>query len=347
MTGATGSADFPCTPGAFDTVRNAEVISGWLAKMSPDLTTLLASTYFDGSSGDFPYDVAIGTTGDVFITGHSGSSDLPTTPGAYDPTYNGSGPFNVGDDVFVSRFSPDLTALVASTFVGGNAWEMGTRVVCDGRGNVLVAGEVFSTDFPVASFAYSRTLRGTVDAFVCRLDEGLTTLQASTYLGGSMSDYFGRGLAVDPAGNVDVVGTTESSDFPTTEGVYDRTYNGAADWFICRLDPWLSDVSPVEVPSPPTEATSRLSLSVEPNPFRAHTTIHFDLAAPTPVSLRVFDASGRRVRSLLGGGVLPPGRHEVVWDATDDARREVAPGTYLCRIVTLNGSETRRLVLIR
>lgn len=346
MTGATRSGDFPHTPGAFDTVRTAEDISGWVARMSPDLTTLLASTFFDGSSGDFPHDLALGATGDVFITGHGGSPDMPTTPGAYDRTYNGSGPFNEGDDVFVSRFSPDLTTLVASTFVGGSGWEMGARIARDGQGGVLVAGDVLSADFPVAPFAYSRTLRGTVDAFVCRLDEGLTQLVTSTYLGGSMSDYFGRALAVGPTGNVDVIGVTDAADFPTTEGAWDRVYNGAEDWFVCRLDPWLSDGSPVDVPPPPAQETPRPSLRAEPNPFHGATRIRFALEEAAPVRVTVHDVAGREV-ARLAHGPLSAGPRALVWDGRDAAGRRVPPGAYLVRLAGPGRAESLRVVRIR
>jgi hypothetical protein len=84
-----------------------------------------------------------------------------------------------------------------------------------------------------------------------------------------------------------------------------------------------------------------------PNPFNPHTTIAFEFPKRESVTLRVFDLSGRLVRSLITAELHTPGRHEVVWNGRDDSGRQVASGTYFYRLETGNYSETKRMALIK
>lgn len=83
------------------------------------------------------------------------------------------------------------------------------------------------------------------DAFISKLSSDLTSLIASTYLGGYYRD-IARSIALDPGGNIYVAGETRSSNFPTTPGSYDPSYNGdfnisyTYDAFVSKLDSNLS-----------------------------------------------------------------------------------------------------------
>jgi len=83
-----------------------------------------------------------------------------------------------------------------------------------------------------------------------------------------------------------------------------------------------------------------------PNPFRSETSVRFSLTRTGPVELRVLDASGRFIRTLVRGD-LPMGSHAVVWDGLDFTGRAVAAGVYFVRIETENVRSGRSLVLIR
>jgi flagellar hook assembly protein FlgD len=86
--------------------------------------------------------------------------------------------------------------------------------------------------------------------------------------------------------------------------------------------------------------------TIYPNPFNPRTTIAFELAEAATIELAVFDLRGRIVR-VLESGPLPIGRHQTIWDGQDDKGRAVPTGTYVCRLNTPQGSQTKKLTLAR
>ena len=260
ITGWTASSDFPTTPGAYREDSSGGFYDAFISRFDSNLTTLSASTFFGGSNWDFGYFLMLDNVGSVYMTGHTASPDLPSTPGAYDDTYNGAGVEGVDDDAFVAKFNADLTLLSASTFLGGSGWEIGSGMDLDGNGNVLVAGFTDSTDFPTTAGAFQSRYRGLGlrSGFVTRLAPDLASVGASTYLGGS-GGHDMNSVALSDNGHVYVVGCTDSVDFPTTAGAYDEVYNGGvSEWagedrggdiVVSRLDGLLSaDCNANEIP---------------------------------------------------------------------------------------------------
>ncbi|HHT9112603.1 MAG TPA: DUF7948 domain-containing protein [Candidatus Wunengus sp. YC65] len=238
VTGITRSTDFPTTSAAYDSSSNGEGSDDvFVSKLNSGLTSLLASTYLGGSGSDYGYSLALDTSGNVYVTGGTYSSDFPTTSEAYDTS------FNSVYDVFVSKLDGELTNLLACTFLGGSDTEHGYFLTLDVSGNVYVAGVTRSSDFPTTSGAYDTSFNGVADAFVSKLNSGLASLLASTYLGGSGND-LGNFLAFDASGNVYVTGYTLSTDFPTTSGAYDTSSNGdgADDVFVSKLSSGLTSL---------------------------------------------------------------------------------------------------------
>ncbi len=84
-----------------------------------------------------------------------------------------------------------------------------------------------------------------------------------------------------------------------------------------------------------------------PNPFGAQTTIAFDLARRERVTLRIYDVTGRLVRTLADGSELEAGGHRVEWNGRDEGGAQLVAGLYFCRLVAGPASETRRMVLAR
>jgi hypothetical protein len=115
----------------------------------------------------------------------------------------------------------------------------------DESGVVTVAGWVTSPDFPTTPGAYNTTHNGPVDGrdvYVSKLDATLSTLLASTFLGGALSNEGANTLSLGGSGMVTVAGFTESTDYPTTPGAFDTSYNGFGDGFVTRLNSNLSEL---------------------------------------------------------------------------------------------------------
>nr|MDT0663329.1 SBBP repeat-containing protein [Micromonospora sp. DSM 115978] len=134
-----------------------------------------------------------------------------------------------------------------STFLGGFGNQAGTAIAVDAAGSAYVTGRTQSPTFPTTAGAFDRTgsVNSDLDAFVAKLNPAGTGLVYSTFLGGSNFDW-GRDLAIDAAGNAYVTGQTKSSNFPTTNGAYDRTFNVGTcprcgidqyDAFLTKLNP--------------------------------------------------------------------------------------------------------------
>jgi len=83
-----------------------------------------------------------------------------------------------------------------------------------------------------------------------------------------------------------------------------------------------------------------------PNPFNPSTTISIALPNDSPVTLELFDISGRKVRTLVSGN-LTAGFHDFVWDGRSDARQQVSSGVYLYRVTAGNFLQTRKMMLMR
>ena len=159
------------------------------------------------------------STAQAYITGEAGSGDFPTTPGAYDPSFNG------GQDVFVVKLSASGDSLGFATFLGGNSSEFGNAIAIDTTGRAYVAGDTSSSDFPVSASAFDTSLGGFSDAFLARLAADGHALEYATFVGGAASEQ-GNDLAVDATGRMYLTGFTTSSDFPTTPGAFDTSYGG-------------------------------------------------------------------------------------------------------------------------
>jgi hypothetical protein len=125
-----------------------------------------------------------------------------------------------------------------ATYLGGSSANLGTGIAVDSVGNAYVVGSTFSTDFPTQNPYQGSNNSGSAlrNAFVTKLDPTGSTLIYSTYLGGSYDDE-GYGIAVDSLGAAYVVGTTASSNFPTTGGAFQTSEPGFVNAFATKLSP--------------------------------------------------------------------------------------------------------------
>jgi hypothetical protein len=234
VTGYTDSSNFPTTAGAYDTSHHGES-DVFVSVLDPTLSNLLYSTFLGRSDEEVGLAIALDGAGNAYLTGWTGSSDFPTTAGAYDTGFDGG-----FDDVFVSVLDPTLSNLLYSTFLGGSSGDYGYGIALDGAGNAYVAGDTYSSGFPTTARAHDGSYNGDRDVFVSVLDPTLSNLLHSTFLGGSTREY-GTTITLDGAGNAYVTGHTLSSNFPTTAGAYDGYYSGSDDAFVSVLRPKWSE----------------------------------------------------------------------------------------------------------
>jgi hypothetical protein len=181
--------------------------------------TVTYSTYVSGSSFDIVNWSAIDNAGNQYLTGMACSGDFPVSSNPYQSTPGG------GCDAFVTVLNPSGTALIYSTYLGGNLFDQANGIAVDGSGAAYVVGET-AGDFPIApANAFQSTDPGLpIEGFVAKLSSDGSTLVYSSYLGGSSVPAPGFqdrafGVAV-PRGcasncNAYVVGQTPACDFPT------------------------------------------------------------------------------------------------------------------------------------
>jgi hypothetical protein len=232
VTGITNSADFPSTPGAFDTTRTT---AGFVTKLSPDGSSLVYSTFIDGAT--IGEGIAVDAAGNAVVAGQA-VAGLPTTPGAFDESFNGG---SLGQDAFVTKLNLSGSGLVYSTYLGGSSvrnnqqGESAREVALDPSGNAYVTGYTDAFDFPVTPGAYKTVNGDLLEGFVTKLNPTGSTLVYSTFLGGSLADY-GTGIAVGGSGNAYVTGQTVSTDFPVTPGAYlSAKWARSTDAYLTKL----------------------------------------------------------------------------------------------------------------
>jgi len=226
VTGGTTSADFPTVNPLQPNL--AGFGNAFVARLSPDGSSLIFSTYLGGRYADNGFSIAVDApTGDVLITGRTGSPNFPTAY-AFQPTFGGG-----LDNAFVARLTADGSALIFSTYLGGGN-DSGNGIALDpSTGDVVVTGDTNSPNFPVAN-ALQPTNHGGYDAFVARLRADGSALVFSTFLGGSDDDG-GTGITVDPStGDVLIAGATRSRNFPTANPLQPNNH-GFDNAFVARL----------------------------------------------------------------------------------------------------------------
>ncbi len=198
---------------------------------------LVYSTYLGGLNQEKGSSIAADARGNAYLTGSTNSPDFPTSGIPPQPTLKGD------YDVFVSKLNSTGSALIYSTYLGGNDLDRGWGIAVDGSGNAYVTGETrgnFPLSNPIQALkggGACKDGRFTVDctdAFVAKLNSTGSALVFSTFLGGKGEDV-GYGIAVDPARNVHVTGYTYAKNFPTMNA-FQPALKGSNDVFVTKLD---------------------------------------------------------------------------------------------------------------
>jgi hypothetical protein len=188
------------TAGAFQTVPKSASNPQFVVKVNGSGSVVYA-TYLGGSGTDSPGGIAVDGGGNVYITGQTFSNDFPTL-NAFQPT------IAVAPDAYITALNATGTALLYSTYWGGNGDDGGSSIAIDAAGNAYIAGQTYSSNFPTVS-PFQGSLVGITDAFVIKLTpQGTPTY--STYLGGSSNSIVPgptvSGIAADAYGSAYVAG---------------------------------------------------------------------------------------------------------------------------------------------
>jgi hypothetical protein len=185
---------------------------------------LVFSSYLGGTGEDAVHAVAVDSGGQIYVTGYTDSTFFPAQS-ALQPYAPGGG------DSFVTKISSDGSTLIYSTYLGGSMQDVSSAIAVDAAGSAYIAGQTFSTDFPLAA-AFRNVNYGLGDAFVTKLS-ATGTLIYSTYLGGMAAD-IATGIAVDSNGYAYVAGQTYSITFPLQLS-YQSSLKGYADAFVTKF----------------------------------------------------------------------------------------------------------------
>jgi photosystem II stability/assembly factor-like uncharacterized protein len=258
ITGYTYSTSFPTTPGAFQPTLQGNA-NAFVTKLSPDGNSLVYSTLLgaaDSSGSDSSpscnsqcitraSDIALDAAGNAYVTGETSSGRFPTTANAFKTvksddkcSFSGSSSFFPCTEAFVSKLNSAGSALIYSTFLGGNGNDSGAGIKVDAGGNAYVVGTTVASDFPVQNALYGSAFGGQGDAFLAKLNAPGSALLFSTYLGGNSRE-IGKAIDLDAAGNVYISGETGSTDLPTTAAVFQgkslqsylyKSTDGGASW---------------------------------------------------------------------------------------------------------------------
>ena len=235
VTGRTESNNFPTTPGAFQTTSGGGIADAFVTKLNATGSNLVYSTRLGGSNSEFGgTNVAADADGNAYVIGYTESANFPTTPGAFQTTFGGG-----SVDAYIVKLNPSGSALVYSTYLGGQNSEIGSGIALDANNQVYITGGTSSTNFPTTPGAFQTTFRGGfLDVFVAKLNSTGSALIYSTYIGGSgnlVNGDLARAIAIDSAGNAYVAGETTSADFPTANP-FQLFRGGGCDAFVLKLN---------------------------------------------------------------------------------------------------------------
>ncbi len=257
--GLTESTDFPVSGAAQPASGGGR--DGTVVKISSSGGQVLFSTYLGGGSQDEIRGIDRGPDGSIYLTGFTGSDDFPVTAGA--TVFDREG----YENAFLSRLSSSGNQLLYSTYLGGGGqtWAFAVRVGDDGQ--AYLAGFTNSNDFPTVSPLKAAKAPGTSDGFIAVFssDDPPSVLFSSSF-GGDTGDPSSSSedisdLDVDGAGNIYLVGRTNSTDFPVRDAVQ-ATYGGTDDGFLTILEPTRVALS-VGTASAPPGSTAIVPVRIE------------------------------------------------------------------------------------
>lgn len=188
---------------------------------------LVYSTYVGNTGVDAINGIVQDNAGNIWAAGSTETEDLPEISGSYDTKFNGS------VDGIVIRYSPQLQTMLSLSYIGGGGDDIINAITIDFNGGIFIGGETSSSNFPLST-SWKDAYKAGTDGFVAKLSSNGTQLVYSTYLPGALEDRV-LAIAARPTGELLVGGITNSSDFPTDNGAYQRLKKANYDGFMMEF----------------------------------------------------------------------------------------------------------------
>lgn len=189
---------------------------------------LMYSTYIGGAGADEATGIAVDSVGFAYVMGFTQSTNFPTSVGAYKTASQGN------TDAFVTKISQTGSGFIFSTYLGGNGADNPTSIKLSKTGEIWLCGTTQSANFPVQNSA--RSFQNGRDIFLSKLSPDGSSLLYSTLIGGSGDDQ-GQALDIDSSGNIVLVGSSKSSNYPITTNATQTVLKGNENAIITKLSP--------------------------------------------------------------------------------------------------------------
>jgi gliding motility-associated-like protein len=229
ISGCTFSTNFPVTAGCLqNTIGGAQ--DACFAKFKPNLTSLVFSSYLGGTGYDGIYNIALDDNNNMYVTGGTESSDFPITSGALHTSTQGP------VDGFISLISSNGSNLMASTYLGTDAYDQCYFIQLDKQGKVYVYGQTEGA-YPVTAGVYSNAGSG---QFIHCLNANLSSTMFSTVIGSGDGnpDIVPSAFLVDVCGNIYLSGwagfkaINSTNGLPVTSNAFLSTTDGKDFYFM-------------------------------------------------------------------------------------------------------------------
>ena len=239
IVGTSSSLNFPTTAGTIkptllpSTAANQYWNDAFVTKVNPAGTAIVYSTYFGGRNGsEAGTGAAVDQNGNVLFSGTTTANDLPTV-NAYQSAFGGT------DDAFAAKLNSTGSAIIYSTYLGGNNTDLGGKVALNQlTGDAIFAGISSSPNFPTTAGAYKQKLCDSpqtcsgifyTGSYVVKLSATGSALYSTLF------DMAVNDVALDAGDNATVGGTAGS--LPSTPGAFQPASSGGVEGFIAKLNP--------------------------------------------------------------------------------------------------------------
>ncbi|MCW5961929.1 MAG: carboxypeptidase regulatory-like domain-containing protein [Pyrinomonadaceae bacterium] len=224
----TGSAALT-TPGAYQTTSTGGV-EGYIGKLNPAGNQIVFGTLLGGGlQSDVVTGIVLDSAQNIYVTGQTENTGFPTTPGAFDTTFNGSGTL---EDGFLTKFNPAGSALIYSTFLGGTGKDEPKGIALGSDDSAFIVGETTGA----SSFPLRNSIMNAGNIFLTHFNPDASNLVYSTLLGQGG----GYSIAVDSGDNAYITGKT--SNIPVTPGAFQTIRGGGTavspdDAYVLKIGP--------------------------------------------------------------------------------------------------------------